>query len=131
MLDTLELELLATEGTDLLTCPLCESPFQQAPGGGILWAGAQPIGCLCERCLMTGPHTAALKARERACSLWRIVENAKQEFAGPQWLVATQTIWQHAVEWESLADQLRQEIWWRIKRQPGSEPLQSAKSLSG
>jgi hypothetical protein len=86
VLEQLEIEIRRAEAMQHGFCPVCASVFLIPRVTAVLQDGTLPLGYVCERCLMLGPHVAATKAEERAHALRGLIDRARQSMSVIQWL---------------------------------------------
>ncbi len=111
----LALEFLPSINLGQLCCPLCATLFEPWSTVALLDDGDVPMGYLCERCFMTGPHAAAQTMRERTLDLRGFVLRARTNLTQPAWLKLLLAMQERIDHWDLLADRVDQLSWWQLK----------------
>jgi hypothetical protein len=93
---------------------MCGVQFQPQPTVAVVDEDDVPLGYLCERCFMLGPHVASQTIRQRTDRLRAFAEHARRDVPTDQWLTMTHAIQERVDQWEELADRIEQLGWWML-----------------
>jgi hypothetical protein len=93
---------------------MCGVQFQPQPTVAVVDEDDVPLGYLCERCFMLGPHVASQIIRHRTDRLHAFAEQARFHLQTEQWLTMTHAIQERIAQWEELADRIEQLGWWML-----------------
>jgi hypothetical protein len=113
--EELTLELMPSTSSGPLFCPLCGTLFQPERILALLDEGDVPMGCVCDRCFMTGPHVAAQAVHQRSLRLYDLIKNARPEVSPAIWVQMSQAVQDRLTHWNRIIDQLETLGWWVLK----------------